>query len=370
MRSGFERLSSQPTRLDARRLRAAGLDPALTLSAMVLDVKRTWDALVDRFVKTPAGRRRIRENSFYRNLTRQFAGAEAYAALEQLYDLHNAQRFDIEVVDTPPAAHAFEFIQAPAHLVQLLDSRAARWLFFPYASANRGTLGLAGRAARFVVDRLKDFAGVPMLSAVSEFFVAFGDAAGAISDRFRKTEALLRSPNVNFVLVTTPAEDRLREARDLLERIDGAGLRLGAIVVNRTLDERTFGAFTSAPRRQPVHLEEIAKLRGALTRDGPPDGRLDAIIGYLEEYGANQRGEIERAARFARNLPARVKLAIVPEVEVGVRDLRDLAKIASLLTDVRAGRKFLENAAAVFASPPRRRNPPRACRGLKTRRTC
>ena len=83
---GIERFSVRPTRIDGRRLRAAGLDQKLRLSAMVLDVKRTWDGLVGRFVKDPGARRTIMENSFYRNLTEQFAGAEAYAALEQLYD--------------------------------------------------------------------------------------------------------------------------------------------------------------------------------------------------------------------------------------------------------------------------------------------
>src|SRR5712692_3055305 len=42
---GIERLAALPTRLDARRLRAAGLDTSTRLTAVMLDVKRTWDAL-------------------------------------------------------------------------------------------------------------------------------------------------------------------------------------------------------------------------------------------------------------------------------------------------------------------------------------
>jgi len=100
---GLERLTAQPTRIDSRRLAAAGLDPRLKLWAMVLDVKGAWDSLIARFVKTAAERERILKNPFYRNLTEQFAGAEAYAALEQLYEMHCAARFEVEVVDTPPA---------------------------------------------------------------------------------------------------------------------------------------------------------------------------------------------------------------------------------------------------------------------------
>jgi len=107
---GLPRLGGKPTRIDARRLRAAGLDPALKLSAMVLDVKGEWDAIVAEHVTDAALRRRILDNAFYRSLSTQFAGSDAYAALEALHDLHEAGNFDFEVVDTPPAAHAFEFV--------------------------------------------------------------------------------------------------------------------------------------------------------------------------------------------------------------------------------------------------------------------
>src|SRR6516165_3347125 len=50
---GLERLSEQPLPLDRRRLRAAGLDSTIRLSVMMLDVKRTWDSLVQELVKSP-----------------------------------------------------------------------------------------------------------------------------------------------------------------------------------------------------------------------------------------------------------------------------------------------------------------------------
>ncbi|MGZ6228971.1 MAG: ArsA-related P-loop ATPase, partial [Candidatus Binataceae bacterium] len=87
---GLLRLGGKPTRIDARRLRAAGLDSALKLSAMVLDVKGEWDAMVAEHVADPAVRRRILDNAFYQSLSTRFAGSDAYAALEALHDLHVA----------------------------------------------------------------------------------------------------------------------------------------------------------------------------------------------------------------------------------------------------------------------------------------
>jgi anion-transporting ArsA/GET3 family ATPase len=252
-------------------------------------------------------------------------------------------------VDTPPATHAFEFIQAPAHLVRLLDSPAARWLFLPYAAASQGVAGLAGRAARFVVNQLESFTGLETLKSISEFFSAAAEATGAVSQRFHTTEMLLRSPNLHFVLVTTPREDRLKEARAVMKQMDEAGLKLRAIVLNRTLDATTFDAFATAPRRLPRHLEEIGLMRKSLAAESPEDRRLEPLIGYLEDYAANQQAMIEQAARFAREVPTRVKIAVVPEVEVGVRDLGALAKIASILVSGTSGRRFLENAAGTLA---------------------
>jgi len=356
---GLERLTAQPTRIDARRLAAAGLDSKLKLSAMMLDVKGAWSGLVERFVKTAAARERILKNPFYLSLTEQFAGAEAYAALEQLYDLHCAERFAVKIVDTPPAAHAFEFIQAPAHLVRLLDSQAARWLFIPYAVAGKGLLGIANRAAGFVVAQLEQFAGVRTLTSISEFFGAAAEAADAIVARFRKVDAMLHSASVHFVLVTTTEEDRLREAHALVRQMAAEGLRLGAIVLNRMLDERTFDALLAAPREMPVALGEIPRLRSALQIDGAGDAKLDSLVRCLEDYGANQRSEVERAARFARELPATVELAIAPEINVGVRDLGTLAKVGAILAGETNGRSLLADAEVAFglAAPvePRKR---------------
>jgi anion-transporting ArsA/GET3 family ATPase len=337
---GVGRLTSRPARIDARRLRAAGLEPDLRLAAMVLDVKRTWDGLVERLVPA-AGRRRVLENSFYRSLTEQFAGAEAYAALEQLYELHSAARFEVEIVDTPPASHAFEFVEAPANLARLLDSRAARWLFLPYGAASKGVLGLANRAARTVLSQLESFAGIRTLSAISEFFEAAAEAAGAVSERMRKAEALLHAPSVNFVLVTTAEEDRLREAHELVERMATHGLRLGAIVLNRIVDQRIFAAMRGSGRKAARYFDTIAALRSAVdapsgnARDGAAGKGLGSLLNFLENYGAEARATIRRASSFARELPAGTRLVLAPDIGSDVADLRMLAELAAVIANSR-----------------------------------
>jgi anion-transporting ArsA/GET3 family ATPase len=344
---GIERLSAKPTRLDRRRLRNAGFDSSIRLSAMMLDVKGTWDTLVDKLVKNPEGRRRILENPFYRSLTQQFAGAEAYAALEQLDELHRSGQYDIEIVDTPPAAHAFEFFEAPRHLVRLLDSPAARWLFSPDASLSRTALNVASRAARFVIGQLESFTGTNTLSAISDFFSLAAEAAPALSERFSKTETLLHSAQISFVLVTTPHVDRLNEALELAAVTDRENFNLQAVVLNRMLDERTYNALRSKRRRPPAHLEEIVRVSRGLEDGSKPD----PLIRYLSGYRQHQILEIERALHFVHELPSRTGLAILPTVQPAVRDLRSLAALSLILANSIPGARFLEHAARTLKIP-------------------
>ena len=147
--------------------------------------------------------------------------------------------------------------------------------------------------------------------------------------------------------------------------MDEAGLKLRAIVLNRILDEASFEAFRASPRRLPPHLEEIGTLRKTLGIEASEGDRIEPLVDFLEGYKASQAAVVEEAVRFAREVPARVKIAVVPEVEVGVRDLRALAKIGSILVDPSYGRKFLENAASAFGREKPARSAPNRRRAVR-----
>jgi anion-transporting ArsA/GET3 family ATPase len=353
---GLPRLGGKPTRIDARRLRAAGLDPALKLSAMLLDVKGEWDAMVAEHVAEPAIRRRILDNAFYQSLSTRFAGSDAYAALEALHDLHTAGHFDLEVVDTPPAAHAFEFVQAPARLMRLLDSQAARWLLKPAGRPASLALRLAGRITSYVASELERFAGGDTLSSIADFFAAATGAVERIAARMQTVSSLLRSPSVRFVLVTTAEPDRLREARRLVDKMESEGLHLSAIVINRFLDEAIYGGLLRGGKNTSGSggrildhgvghasdhaldhaLSEISALRAALDADGAGDDGVAAALAYLESYRGRAEEDIRRVRRFVDGVPARVKVALVPEIRPGTPSLAALARLANFLVTPQA----------------------------------
>ena len=76
-----------------------------TLDAMMLDMKRTFDEVVESQA-SPEKAAQILANPFYQALSSSFAGTQEYMAMEKLGQLHaDAQatgRWDLIVVDTPP----------------------------------------------------------------------------------------------------------------------------------------------------------------------------------------------------------------------------------------------------------------------------
>jgi anion-transporting ArsA/GET3 family ATPase len=351
---------SRPARLDRRRLRAAGLDPGLPLAVIALEVKAVWDGLFQRFVPDAESQRRIFANAFYRNLTERFAGAENYAALELLHDLHERRHFALEIVDTPPAMHAFDFIEAPDHLARLLDSKTARWVLRRAdAAAKRPGLHLGGRAARLIIEQLERVAGAHPLSAIAEFLAATGGAADAIRQRMGATAALLRSPAVRFVLVTTAAADRLREAAALARQMKAEGLRLALVVINRLTDESTFDALRTASDHTAQLLRELATLRAKIGTGKRALAADSAIVVYLEDYLNEQAAALRRVALFRRTLPARTAVTALPEIAGLARELNGIARLAAILAADWGGRGLLDTAAEAAVKAPVRARPPR-----------
>ncbi len=325
---GLPRLGATPTRIDARRLRSAGLDPRLQFFAMMQDTKATWDDFVARFVTDPVVQQRIFANSFYRNLTTSFAGAENYASLEQLYSLHASRQFDIEIVDTPPAIQTFDFIEAPDHLIKLLRSRSAQFMVGWTRISKRGGLNLADRLARRVVAELEKVVGARPLSAIADFFADTGQSLDAIVARMRSANALLHSSAVQFVLVTTAACDRLEEATALARDLRARRLNLAAVVINRAGDD---ALVKGVGRRSYRYRQEITKLRRVSSEKGNYRP-LGSLLAFLQDHLDQQEAASARITHFASELPSGIELVLIPELGSGAMGLEGLARIAGRIT--------------------------------------
>jgi anion-transporting ArsA/GET3 family ATPase len=211
------------------------LDAPGALHASLLDARQTFDRLIERYAPDEESRRRVIENRFYQHLSGSLGGILEYMAVERLFEVATSGRYQQVILDTPPTRQALDFLEAPARIVAFLDSGALRialknWFDEDGRLKAASRWGLLGRRAERFLDEV---VGMDLLRDMAEFFQAFGPLYEGFRERARQVEALLRSPQTRFVLVSGPGEERIPDTLFFARRLEQAGYHLGPIVVNR-----------------------------------------------------------------------------------------------------------------------------------------
>jgi anion-transporting ArsA/GET3 family ATPase len=290
------------------------------LDAMMLDMKRTFDEVIDRHADDPARAQRIKSNRFYQQISDTLAGTQEYMAMEKLYDLHNTGRYDCIVIDTPPTRNALDFLDAPKRLTDFLEGRFLKMFLAGPVSAGRRL----GRAAAFgtglFMKAASRITGAGVLDDLAEFFQSFEGMYDGFKQRAQAVYKLLASGDAAFVVVSTPEPGSLREARYFVQRLAKDGMPLAGLVLNRVTTSPSADLLALLDDAVPVGLAE-----------GDDDQR--AVAGLLQlahrqaEVHARQQRAIE-AGLHAMDLRTRVE---VPLMASDVHDLEGLEKIAEHL---------------------------------------
>jgi anion-transporting ArsA/GET3 family ATPase len=333
---GVGELGNEPRAIPRARLRRLGVPEDGALSATMLDMKRTFDGLVERFAPDAATRERIFQNPIYQHVSDALAGSAEYAAMEKVFELAEGGAFDLLVLDTPPSQHALDFLESPQRLLEFLDSRLVQILVHPAFAAGRVGFRLFQRPAQRVLRLVERVSGVAFLEDISEFLLAFEGMADGFRERARRVRSLLLGPEAAFVLAATPARESVSHALAFLEHLATTRVPLAAIVVNRV---RSWPGPGGAPARVPFDGDVAgarARLADALAREGGPDfpareaarAALDALAGYASLVRRDAECIAPLEARAAREGCA---LRRVPEFARDVHDLDALAGVADHL---------------------------------------
>ncbi|HEY1639740.1 MAG TPA: ArsA family ATPase [Streptosporangiaceae bacterium] len=218
-----------------------------SLHAMMLDMKRTFDEIVEAH-SDPDRAAQILANPFYQSLSSSFAGTQEYMAMEKLGQLRRAQEWDLIVVDTPPSRSALDFLDAPQRLGRFLDGRLLRLLTAPAKVGGRAYLRVLNAGFGMVTGVLTKILGAQVLRDVQTFVTALDTMFGGFRERADYTYQLLRAPGTAFLVVAAPEPDALREASYFVERLAQERMPLAGLLLNRV--QRAPAARLSAARSQ------------------------------------------------------------------------------------------------------------------------
>ena len=203
------------------------------LSAMMLDMKRTFDEVV--LTHTDAKRaEEIFANPFYQAMSSTFSGTQEYMAMEKLGQLRSRDEWDLIVVDTPPSRSALDFLDAPARLSRFLDGRMLRILMAPARAGGRSMFNLVTASFGVFSRAVQKILGGQLLSDLSGFIAALDSTFGGFRERADKTYRILQAPETAFLVVAAPEPDAIREAGYFAGRLARDRMPLAGLVLNRT----------------------------------------------------------------------------------------------------------------------------------------
>ena len=231
---GLTKLDNTPSAVQGIDVERGG-----TLDAMMLDMKRTFDEVVQAHA-TPEKAEQILANPFYQAVSSSFAGTQEYMAMEKLGQLKveadrdpDNPRWDLIVVDTPPSRSALDFLDAPKRLGSFLDGRFIRLLAAPAKAGGRAYLRVFSAGVNIVTSTMTKVLGGQVLTDVQTFVAALDTMFGGFRERADHTYALLKDGGTAFLVVAAPERDALREASFFVDRLDEEGMPLAGLVVNR-----------------------------------------------------------------------------------------------------------------------------------------
>jgi anion-transporting ArsA/GET3 family ATPase len=311
-----------------------------SLDAMMLDMKRTFDEVVEGQA-SPEKAAQILANPFYVALSSSFAGTQEYMAMEKLGQLHKdarrTGRWDLIVVDTPPSRSALDFLDAPERLSSFLDGRFIRLLLAPA----RGPARLMSAGLGVVTNALTKVLGTQVLRDMQTFVAAFDTLFGGFRQRAQKTFELLQAQQTAFLVVAAPEADALREAAYFVERLHAERMPLAGLVVNRatTLPSGRLSAeqaLAAAERLDASDAGDDTEAEGTeATEDAQDTEGSDAITGGLLRLHADRARVVARESRLRRRFAAAhpaVPAAVVPALSTDVHDLDGLRLVGELLS--------------------------------------
>ncbi len=225
---GLSSLDNTPRPVPGQAAGAAGG----SLHAMMLDMKRTFDEIVEAH-SDPDRATQILANPFYQSLSSSFAGTQEYMAMEKLGQLRRANEWDLIVVDTPPSRSALDFLDAPQRLGRFLDGRLIRLLTAPTKVGGRAYMRVFTAGFTMMTGVFTKVIGTQLLRDVQTFVIALDTMFGGFRERAEDTYRLLQAPGTSFLVIATPEPDALREASYFVERLSADQMPLAGLVVNR-----------------------------------------------------------------------------------------------------------------------------------------
>jgi anion-transporting ArsA/GET3 family ATPase len=336
---GLTGLEDRIREVPTDELRKQGIAVTGTLYAAMFDNAASMDSLMARVAPDAATRDKVLRNRVYRAMAGTLARSHAYLAMERLYEVMNSGRYDLVVLDTPPARNALDILDAPSRLASFLEEGVVKW----FAKQNQGR-GLRARlmqtSGAAAVKLFEMVAGEELAKETVAFFEAFYGMREGFHARASATQAMLRARDTSFVLVSSADATHLADAEALATGVAARGVGIGVAVFNRSYERLTHAdplAIVSTAGVLEVPTTIRLLFRDELHR--PERETMSSLLTSLHEVRTDAAAANHRALasirRLSQVLPPEVLTLIIARLDGDIRDLPGLHALGPYLTATR-----------------------------------
>ena len=175
-----------------------------------------------------------------------------------------------------------------------------------------GAVGLAMKALSTVL-------GSQMLADAANFVQSLDATFGGFREKADRTYVLLKRRGTQFVVVSAPEPDALREASFFVDRLSEEHMPLAGLILNRT-----------HPTLCDLHAEKAEETAEELEKKDP-NSLTAAVLRIHADRAMTAKREVRLLSRFTGANP-HVPIVGVPSLPFDVSDLEALRAIADQIT--------------------------------------
>ncbi len=250
-----------------------------SLYTCILNSKAVFDEFILRHSTDQQLAQRLMQNSLYQQLSSTLSGSQEFTSLELLYSEYYKGEWDLIVLDTPPTQHALDFLEAPKVLRALFDESVLKWFRSDRSFADERWYSKVFQfGTKKVLQALEILTGQSFIRSLIDFFQSVSGVQGAIVERGKMFDELLRAPSTGFIGITGFDRNQFGEMRELKGHLAQLGVSLSGAVVNRVFP------FPKQDKEEPFQNErlrlELDKYRRLYA---PTSERLEEFLASFKE---------------------------------------------------------------------------------------
>ena len=207
------------------------------LWAAMIEPKKIFDEFVYENSTSKAEAQTMLDNRLYQELSTSLSGSQEFTSLQALNKAYKSKKFDLIVLDTPPAQHTLDFIQAPEIIFNLFKGPIVDWFMKVYDKKQGGVFSFIGKGTAIAINVLEKLTGAEFISELQTFFTTVSGWREAIQKTVIETQNLMMGNDTQFVIVTNIDDSKLQEAEEVVREFKKRGFQVHHIIINKVIPD-------------------------------------------------------------------------------------------------------------------------------------